>query len=95
VIGERAPIVRRGGDSPIIRGGAVDGDCGVSGINSNDEERPGFVRVDRPSEAANFGRHLTACGLMPDSESPAMLRGDWPAATAPQRIYALASHALG
>jgi hypothetical protein len=24
-----------------------------------------------------------------------MLRGDWPAATALQRIYALASHALG
>ena len=23
------------------------------------------------------------------------MRGDWPAATAPQRIYALASHALG
>ena len=43
----------------------------------------------------NFGRHLTACGLGLDSKSPAMLRGDWPAATAPQRIYALASHALG
>ena len=57
--------------------------------------RPGFVRVDRASEAANFGRHLTACGLTPDSELPAMLRGDWPAAAAAQRIYALASHALG
>src|SRR4051812_43385693 len=57
--------------------------------------RPGFVRVDRPSDAADFGRHLTTCGLALDSESPAMLRGDWPAATGPQRIYALASHALG
>ena len=57
--------------------------------------RPGFVRVDRPSEAAIFGRHLTACGLTPDSESPAMQRGDWPASKVPQRIYALASHALG
>jgi GNAT superfamily N-acetyltransferase len=57
--------------------------------------RPGFVRVDRTSKAANFGRHLTACGLALDSESPAMLRGDWPASSAPQRLYALASHALG
>jgi predicted N-acetyltransferase YhbS len=58
--------------------------------------RPGFVRVDRDSEAVIFGRHLTACGLALDSESPVMLGGgDWPAATAPQRIYALASHALG
>lgn len=61
----------------------------------NAAARPGFVRVDRPSEAANFGRHLTACGLTPGSEFPAMLRGDWPASTGPQRIYALASHALG
>lgn len=61
----------------------------------NAATRPGFVRVDRPSEAANFGRHLTACGLEPDSESPAMLRGDWPVCTAPHRIYALAGHALG
>jgi GNAT superfamily N-acetyltransferase len=57
--------------------------------------RPGFLRVDRPLDAPSFGRHLTACGLVLDSESPAMLRGDWPAATATQRIYALASHALG
>lgn len=57
--------------------------------------RPGFLRVDRPLDAPSFGRHLTACGLVLDSESPAMLRGDWPAATAPQRIYALAGHALG
>ena len=57
--------------------------------------RPGFVRVDRPSDAANFGRHLTACGLTLDSESPAMLRGHWPQATGPQRILALAGHALG
>jgi GNAT superfamily N-acetyltransferase len=61
----------------------------------NAAARPGFVRVDRLLEAANFGRHLTAYGLMPDSEVPTMLRGNWPAATAPQRIYALASHALG
>ena len=57
--------------------------------------RPGFVRVDRTLDAPSFGRHLTACGLALDSESPVMLRGDSPAATAPQRIYALASHALG
>jgi hypothetical protein len=61
----------------------------------NAAARPGFVRVDRASEAANFGRHLTACGLTADGEFPAMLRGDWPASTATQRIYALASHALG
>jgi predicted N-acetyltransferase YhbS len=61
----------------------------------NSAARPGFVRVDRPSDAVDFGRHLTACGLTPDSGSPAMLRGDWPASSAPQRIYALASHALG
>jgi hypothetical protein len=61
----------------------------------NAAARPGFVRVDRPSDAADFGRHLTTCGLALDSESPAMLRGDWPATMAPQRIHALASHALG
>jgi hypothetical protein len=61
----------------------------------NATARPGFVRVDRASEAAIFGRHLTACGLVLDGESPAMLRGEWPASTAPQRIYALAGHALG
>jgi sarcosine oxidase len=46
---------------------------------SNAAARAGFLRVDRASKAANFGRHLTACGLTPASESPAMLRGDWPA----------------
>jgi predicted N-acetyltransferase YhbS len=57
--------------------------------------RPGFVRVDRPSDAVQLGRHLTACGLTLDSESPAMLRGHWPPAAGPQRILALAGHALG
>jgi GNAT superfamily N-acetyltransferase len=61
----------------------------------NAAAHPGFVRVDRPLDAASFGRHLTACGLALDSKSPAMLRGDWPASTAPERIFALASHALG
>jgi GNAT superfamily N-acetyltransferase len=61
----------------------------------NAAARPGFLRVDRLSEATNFGRHLTACGLAPDSELPVMLRGDWPASTGLQRLYALASHALG
>ena len=61
----------------------------------NAAARPGFVRIDRASEGANFGQHLTACGLPPGSEFPAMLRGGWPASTGPQRIYALASHALG
>jgi hypothetical protein len=61
----------------------------------NAAARPGFVRVDRASEAANLGQHLTACGLAPNSELTAMLRGDWPASTARQRIYALGSHALG
>lgn len=57
--------------------------------------RPGFVRVDRPSQAPHLGRHLAACGLALDSESPVMLLGDWPAPSGPQRIHALASHALG
>jgi GNAT superfamily N-acetyltransferase len=61
----------------------------------NAAARPGFVRVDRLSQATNFGRHLTTCGLTADGEFPVMMRGDWPASTGPQRIYALASHALG
>jgi GNAT superfamily N-acetyltransferase len=61
----------------------------------NAAARPGFVRVDRASEATNFGRHLKAGGLALESESPAMLRGDWPVSSASPRIYALASHALG
>lgn len=57
--------------------------------------RPGFLRVDRPATALRLGSHLAVCGLALDSQSPAMLRGDWPARTGPHRIYALASHALG
>lgn len=56
---------------------------------------PGFVRVDRVATAAGLGRHLAARGLALDSESPAMLLGDWPADVAPPRLFALASHALG
>src|SRR5437763_6997325 len=33
----------------------------------NAAARPGFVRVDRLLEAANFGRHLAACGLALDN----------------------------
>ncbi len=56
---------------------------------------PGFVRVDRAASATELGRHLAACGLALDSESAAMVLGDWPAAVAPPRLFALASHAFG
>lgn len=38
VIGEGAPMIRRGGGLPIIRGDVVEGACGVSGANSNEED---------------------------------------------------------
>lgn len=56
---------------------------------------PGFVRVDRSAGAAALGRHLESCGLALDSESAAMVLGDWPADHNPPRLHALASHALG
>lgn len=57
--------------------------------------RSGFLRVDLPATATRFASHVDACGLSFDSESPAMLRGDWPAPTGAPRMFALASHALG
>lgn len=56
---------------------------------------PGFVRVDRAVSATALGRHLDACGLALDSESAAMVLGDWPVDHNPPRLHALASHALG
>jgi glc operon protein GlcG len=49
VIGEGAPVVRRRGGLPIIRENAVDGACGVSGANTNDEDescaRAGLAKI--------------------------------------------------
>lgn len=56
---------------------------------------PGFLRVDRVIGATALGRHLAACGLALDSESAAMVLGDWPVDHNPPRLHALASHALG
>jgi glc operon protein GlcG len=53
VVGEGAPIIRRRGGLPIIRGGAVDGACGVCGPNSNEEDeicaRAGVERISAGS----------------------------------------------
>ena len=38
LMGEGAPILRRQGGLPVLRGGEVGGGCGVSGANSNDED---------------------------------------------------------
>ena len=57
--------------------------------------RPGFVRVDCPTDATVLRRHLTEHGLIPVDESPSMVRGDWPRPAGPLRIFALASHAFG
>ena len=50
VVGEGMPIIRRQGGLPIIRGGVVDGACGVSGTNNNQEDercaRAGLVKLD-------------------------------------------------
>lgn len=56
---------------------------------------PGFVRVDRPSEALLLGRHLEKAGLMGDESSGVMTLGTWPACSGPARIYAMAGHAWG
>jgi len=56
---------------------------------------PGFVRADRAASATALGRHLEARGLALDSESAVMVLGEWPAAVAPPRLFALASHAFG
>lgn len=57
--------------------------------------RPGFVRVDCPGNATTLIRHLTASGLEDVGTSPVMVLGEWRAPVGPQRIYGLASHALG
>jgi Haem degrading protein HbpS-like len=48
-VGEGMPILRRQGGLPIIRGGVVDGACGVSGANNNEEDercaRAGLVEI--------------------------------------------------
>jgi glc operon protein GlcG len=49
VVEEGMPLIRRQGGLPIIRGGAVDGACGVSGANDNEEDercaRAGLVEI--------------------------------------------------
>ncbi len=49
VVGEEFPVIRRQGGLPIIREGAVEGACGVSGADSNEEDercaRAGIERV--------------------------------------------------
>lgn len=57
--------------------------------------RPGFVRVDRPMQAALFGQHLTDCGLAGDEVSDVMVLGEWPALCGPAHIFAMAGHAWG
>lgn len=57
--------------------------------------RPGFVRVDCPGDAETLIGHMTNGGLANTGTSPVMVRGDWTAPAGPNRIYGLASHALG
>lgn len=55
VIGEGAPIIERQGGLPIIRQDAVDGACGVSGANNNEEdERCARAGVMKISARANL-----------------------------------------
>ena len=61
----------------------------------NASVRPGFVRVDRPMEAALFGQHLTNCGLAGDEVSDVMVLGEWPALSGPAHVFAMAGHAWG
>lgn len=58
--------------------------------------RPGFVRVDIPVGGDALARHLVDCGLSAaGSDSPVMVRGDWPDPDGETRLFALSSHALG
>jgi len=58
--------------------------------------RPGIVtRIDRPTEAVEFGRFLEASGLAVTGDSVVMVRGSWPAGPATPCLYGMASHALG
>lgn len=58
--------------------------------------RPGFTRVDCPSDASDLAAHLQTAGLVAvEGESPVMVRGSWRPPENPQRIFALSSHALG
>ena len=56
---------------------------------------PGFLRVDLTTDATRFARHVSEAGLAFDSASPVMVRGPAPDPAGPQRIFGLASHALG
>ena len=57
--------------------------------------RPGFVRVDRPMEAARLGQHLDGCGLEGDEVSDVMVLGAWPAESESVQAFAMAGHAWG
>lgn len=58
--------------------------------------RPGFTRVDCPSDATRLAAHLEAVGLVAlEGESPVMVRGSWRPPEGRQHIFALSSHALG
>jgi glc operon protein GlcG len=55
VVGEGFPIIRRQGGLPIIRGGAVDGACGVSGASNNEEdERCARAGIERVGACSNL-----------------------------------------
>ncbi|GHD52428.1 N-acetyltransferase [Thalassobaculum fulvum] len=56
---------------------------------------PGFLRVDLTTDATRFARHVSDAGLAFDSASPVMVLGNAPEPSGPQRIFGLASHALG
>lgn len=61
----------------------------------NASARPGFVRVDRPMEAALLGQHLHDCGLEGDEVSDVMALGNRPADHESMRSFAMAGHAWG
>ncbi|MEK9596937.1 MAG: hypothetical protein VW057_13315, partial [Rhodospirillaceae bacterium] len=56
---------------------------------------PGFLRVDRPEYAANFGHYLIQIGLQEVAGgSPLMRRGDAARGTPSAKTFGLASQAL-
>lgn len=54
VVAEGMPVIPRQGGLPIIRGGTIDGACGVSGANNNEEDercaRAGLAAIGAPSD---------------------------------------------
>jgi GNAT superfamily N-acetyltransferase len=57
--------------------------------------QPGFLRVDRPEYAANFGHYLIQIGLQETAgESPLMRRGDAARGSPHAKTFGLASQAL-